>query len=86
MPCSYNAQYAEYTAGRVVREIAPTLLDSVVFRDASPRIAKPYIPGRFGHITGFDVVEYDHGFDVVLMVRWCDGVENPIHPSRVEIL
>lgn len=42
--------------------------------------------GMYGHITGFDVVEYDGGFDTVLLVKWAGGEEYAIHPNAVELL
>lgn len=47
---------------------------------------KPIIKGKYGHVIGFDVKEYDTGFDVVIKVRWCTGEEHSMHTSWLEIV
>lgn len=36
-------------------------------------------PKRVGHIIGFDVEDRD----VIIVVRWCDGVEESVHPDVI---
>jgi hypothetical protein len=72
--------FSQYTLGRVVRQYDPLPLKS------RSGISKPCFKGMYGHIIGFDVVEYDDGFDTILLVKWCDGNEFGIHPNAVEVL
>lgn len=37
-------------------------------------------PARYGHIIGFDINETA---ECILVVRWCDGQEETVHPDVV---
>ena len=40
-----------------------------------------------GHVTGFSTNSFgpaDWG-EYIIIVKWADGVENPIHPSNVDL-
>ena len=66
--------FSQYTLGRVVY----------------PQSDRAYL----GHIIGFTLNEYDtlrvNEYDtceeIVIMVRWCDGKENSIHPTNITVL
>lgn len=73
--------FSQFTLGRVVKHKDPLPLKSR-YTDTY----KPCFKGMYGHITGFDVVEYDEGFDTILLVKWADGREYAIHPKAVELL
>ena len=76
-----NTDFGQFTMGRVVKRKDPLKL-----KGRYTDTYKPYIKGEYGHITGFDVVEYDEGFDTILLVKWCDGKEYGIHLNAVELL
>jgi hypothetical protein len=42
--------------------------------------------GRLGHIIGFAQVEYDHCYEVILKVQWCDGGSQNTNPYHVRVL
>lgn len=65
--------YGQFTMGRVVRQIRPL----------SEVSDKPFTPGRLGHVIGFSTSEWESGHAVILRVRWCDGIEQDIHPANV---
>lgn len=73
--------FSQYTLGRVVKQKDPLPLKS-----RHTESYKHCFNGMYGHITGFDVVEYDAGFSTILLVKWCDGREFSIHPNAVELL
>jgi hypothetical protein len=37
----------------------------------------------YDHVVGFSEVEYETGFETILLVRWQDGTTRPIHPNNV---
>jgi hypothetical protein len=76
-----NTDFGQFTLGRVVKQKNPLPLMGR-YTDTY----KSYFKGMYGHITGFDVAEYDEGFDTILLIKWCDGKEYAVHPSAVELL
>jgi len=59
-----NTEFGQFTLGRVVKHTDPLPLMGRV-----TNTYKPCFKGEYGHITGFDVVEYDEGFDTILLVK-----------------
>ena len=68
----------KYKIGTVVREKARDALGLGLY---SEKDSKP----MFGHVVGFDRVEYDHCYETILRARWEDGSEGSIHPTNVLI-
>lgn len=70
-----DIDYSKYPMGTVVRSLCHDTHNG-----------KPVRGGYLGHIVGFDMVEYDSIFNVVLRVRWFNGEETKMHPSLIEVL
>jgi hypothetical protein len=64
----------KYKIGTVVKHDAP---------DFGGFFAKKKDAPVYGHVVGFSRVEYDEYFETVLLVRWDNGEEYPIHPNNV---
>jgi hypothetical protein len=68
----------KYKIGTVVREKERHTLG---LNRYSKKVSKP----MFGHVIGFDRVEYQDFFETILVVKWEDGSEKSIHPTNVLI-
>jgi len=39
-----------------------------------------------GHVTGFSTNSFSNDMgEYIIVVKWADGVENPIHPANVDL-
>lgn len=63
-----------YKIGSVVREKDGSAGGFFTGKDATP---------MFGHIVGFDRIEWDSGYETILKVQWDDGTTRSIHPGNV---
>ena len=61
-----------YPIGTVVKHNVPRLMNGDRKTD----------PG-YGHVVGFGRVEWETGFETVLLVRWDSGEEYLINPNNV---
>ena len=66
--------FYKYTLGTVVRERDGDPANLYAGKDKQP---------MFGHIVGFDQVEFDDHYETILKVQWQDGSTRSINPSRV---
>lgn len=60
-------------------------LGTVVQKTREAFIAVKSQKPPFGHIVGFDQVEYETGFEPILKVLWQDGTTTSIHPTNVTL-
>lgn len=78
--------YAKFKIGNPVKLSLPKQIDFSDWETLHYKTKKPILGGLLGHVTGFVLVEYDHGYSTNINVQWADGRTFDISPNNLKVL